>query len=78
MTPPTGWTQPPAPGPGDAWARRAQVEPAPGVVFGGFWIRLVAYLVDASLIGIVEALVYTNFGISMAGVFVISPIVPIV
>jgi len=78
MTPPTRGTQPPAPAPGDGWARRTQLEPSPGLVFGGFWIRLVAFLIDASLIGIVEALVYTNLGISMAGVYVISSIVPIV
>ena len=52
MTSPTRWTQPPAPAPGDGWAGRTQLGPAPGVVFGGFWIRFVAYYVDAALVEI--------------------------
>ena len=75
MTPPTGWTQPPAPGPGDAWARRAQFEPAPGAVFGGFWIRFVAYYVDAIVVEIIVILLVLAFIPSIAGVLLVSMIV---
>ena len=75
MTPPTGWTQPPAPAPGDGWAGRAQLEPAPGVVFGGFWIRLVAYYVDAILVEIIVMLLVLAFIPTIAGILVISMIV---
>jgi len=37
------------------WAPQTQVGPAPGVVFGGFWIRLVAYILDAIILGIIQA-----------------------
>lgn len=35
------------------WAQQTSAGPAPGVTFGGFWIRFVAYVIDAVLIGIV-------------------------
>ena len=75
MTSPTRWTQPPAPGPGDGWAPRAQLEPAPGVVFGGFWIRFVAYYVDAALVEIIVILLVLAFFPSIAGVLLVSMIV---
>jgi uncharacterized RDD family membrane protein YckC len=75
MTTPTRWTQTPAPAPGDAWAPRAQVEPAPGVVFGGFWIRFVAYYVDALLVEIIVILLVLAFVPSIAGVLLLSMIV---
>ena len=53
---PTGWPQPPAGAPSGGWAQQTQVGPAPGLVYGGFWIRLVAYIIDAILLGIVEAI----------------------
>jgi len=56
MTQPAGWPQPPVGAPGGAWAQQTQVGPAPGLAFGGFWIRLVAYIIDAILLGIVEAI----------------------
>jgi uncharacterized RDD family membrane protein YckC len=30
--------------------------PAPGLVYGGFWIRFVAYIIDAILVGIVYSI----------------------
>ena len=39
------------------WAPQTQVGPAPGVVFGGFWIRLVALIIDAILVGIVAGVI---------------------
>jgi uncharacterized RDD family membrane protein YckC len=41
------------------WAPQTQVGPAPGVVFGGFWIRFVALVIDAILVGIVAGVVVT-------------------
>jgi uncharacterized RDD family membrane protein YckC len=38
------------------WAQQTSVGPAPGVTFGGFWIRFVAYIIDIILIGIVAAI----------------------
>jgi uncharacterized RDD family membrane protein YckC len=75
MTSPTGLTQPPAPGPGDAWVPRAQVEPAPAVVFGGFWIRFVAFYVDAILVESIVILLVLAFIPSIAGVLLVSMIV---
>jgi uncharacterized RDD family membrane protein YckC len=35
------------------WAQQTTAGPAPGVTFGGFWIRFVAYIIDIIIIGIV-------------------------
>jgi len=59
MTQPAGWPQPPAGTPGGQWAQQTQVGPAPGLVYGGFWIRFVAYIIDIILIGIVGGIVYS-------------------
>jgi uncharacterized RDD family membrane protein YckC len=75
MTPPTRWTQPPALASGDGWARRAQLEPVPGVEFGGFWIRFIAYYVDGLLAEIIVILLVLAFIPSIAGVLLISMIV---
>lgn len=32
--------------------------PAPGLVYGGFWIRFVAYVIDAILVGIVYSVAF--------------------
>jgi uncharacterized RDD family membrane protein YckC len=45
-----GWPQPPA-GP---WELQTQVGPGPGLAFGGFWVRVMAYVNDVILLGIVE------------------------
>ena len=36
-----------------AWAERADAGPAPGWSYGGFWIRLVAYVIDSIIASIV-------------------------
>ena len=59
---PTGWPQPPAGAPSGGWAQQTQVGPAPGLIYGGFWIRLVAYIIDAILLGIVEVILITALG----------------
>ena len=41
------------------WAPQTQVGPAPGVVFGGFWIRFVALVIDAILVGLVAGVILT-------------------
>jgi uncharacterized RDD family membrane protein YckC len=35
------------------WAQQTAAGPAPGVTFGGFWIRFVALIIDAIILGIV-------------------------
>ena len=75
MTPPSRWTQLVAPAPGDEWARRPQLEPAPGAEFGGFWIRFVAYYVDGLLAEIIVILLVLAFIPSIAGVLLVSMIV---
>jgi uncharacterized RDD family membrane protein YckC len=37
---------------------------AAAVAYGGFWIRVVAYIIDAILLGIVGAVLFSLFGIS--------------
>jgi uncharacterized RDD family membrane protein YckC len=39
------------------WAPQTQVGPAPGVAFGGFWIRFVALIIDSILVGIVAGVI---------------------
>lgn len=56
MTQPAGslWPQPPVGAPGDAWAQQSQVGPEPALAFGGFWIRVLAFVIDNILLWIVE------------------------
>ena len=56
MTQPAGWTQPPAAASGGQWTQQTQVGPAPGLVFGGLWIRVVAYIIDFIPLAIVGAI----------------------
>jgi uncharacterized RDD family membrane protein YckC len=56
MTQPAGSPQPPAAVPGGQWTEQTQVGPAPGLVFGGFWIRVVAYIIDFIPLAIVGAI----------------------
>jgi uncharacterized RDD family membrane protein YckC len=37
------------------WAQQTAAGPAPGVTFGGFWIRVVAYIIDWIILVIVSA-----------------------
>ncbi len=57
MSQPAGWPQPPAGVPGGGWAPPTQGGPAPGVVFGGFWIRFVALVIDAIIVGVVAGII---------------------
>jgi uncharacterized RDD family membrane protein YckC len=44
--------------------------PAPGFApqasYGGFWIRVVAYIIDGIILGIVSAVVYAVFGVNIS------------
>jgi uncharacterized RDD family membrane protein YckC len=53
------------------WAPQTQVGPAPGVVFGGFWIRFVALVIDAILVGIVAGVIQSATHV-LAVVYVIE------
>ncbi|MBV8189128.1 MAG: RDD family protein [Alphaproteobacteria bacterium] len=57
--PSSGTSAPPPP----TW--NAQPAGAAQVAYGGFWIRLVAYIIDAIILGIVGAILGAIFGISM-------------
>jgi uncharacterized RDD family membrane protein YckC len=48
-----GWPPLSAGGAGSELAQQTQAGPAPGLEFGGFWLRVLAYLIDVSLLGIV-------------------------
>src|SRR5664280_146841 len=48
--------------PAGSWARQTQVGPAPGLEFGGFWLRVMAYIVDVSLLGIVGIILSSALG----------------
>ena len=61
MSQPTGWPQPPV-APQGGWAPQTQVGPAPGVAFGGFWIRFVALIIDAIIVGIVGSVLTSATG----------------
>jgi uncharacterized RDD family membrane protein YckC len=56
LTQPAGslWPRPPVGAPGDAWAQQTKVGPAPALAFGGFWIRVLAFVIDTILLWIVE------------------------
>jgi uncharacterized RDD family membrane protein YckC len=57
------------------WAPQTQTGPASGVTFGGFWIRFVAWIIDAVLIGIVQGVLQSVVGPSAAGIsFVITAV----
>ena len=51
------------PPPPPVWDAR----PADQLAYGGFWIRFVAYLIDAILLSIVGTVLGFAFGVSMAG-----------
>ena len=36
------------------------------VAYGGFWIRVVAYIIDAILLGIVGSVIWSIFGFSFS------------
>ena len=56
------------------WAQQTSAGPAPGVTFGGFWIRFVALIIDAIILGIVAGilgslsagLIYVGYVIEIA------------
>ena len=56
LTQPAGslWPRPPVGTPGATWPQQTQVGPAPALAFGGFWIRVLAFVVDNILLWIVE------------------------
>ena len=56
MTQPVGWAPQP----------QVQVGPAPGIVYGGFWIRLVACIIDVVIILVVD-LICSAIGIASLG-----------
>jgi uncharacterized RDD family membrane protein YckC len=61
MQPQGGWQQPPMP-PQGGWVQNTQAGPAPGIVYAGFWIRLVAYIIDAIILGVVQAVLAGTLG----------------
>lgn len=57
-----GWPILPAGVPAGAWAQQVQVGPAPGLEFGGFWLRVGAYIIDVILLGIVGVILSSVLG----------------
>jgi len=57
-----GWPPLSAGAPAGARDLQTQVGPAPGLEFGGFWLRVLAYLVDVSLLGIVGIVLSSALG----------------
>src|ERR1035437_7659543 len=57
-----GWPPMPAGAPAGAWDLQTQVGPAPGLEFGGFWLRVQAYIIDVSLVGIVRLVLSSALG----------------
>ncbi|HEY5472549.1 MAG TPA: RDD family protein, partial [Candidatus Limnocylindrales bacterium] len=48
--------------PGGEWAQQVQVGPAPGLEFGGFWLRVAAYIFDVILLGIIGVILSSALG----------------
>jgi uncharacterized RDD family membrane protein YckC len=48
--------------PAGVWDLQTQAGPAPGLEFGGFWLRVLAYLIDVSLLGIVGVVLSSALG----------------
>ena len=59
-----GWPPLPAGAPDGAWAQQALVGPAPGLAFGGFWLRVGAYIIDVILLGIVGSILSLVLGVA--------------
>jgi uncharacterized RDD family membrane protein YckC len=57
-----GWPPLPAGPPGDARDLQTQIGPAPGLAFGGFWLRVLSYLIDVSLLGFIEIILSSALG----------------
>ena len=60
-----GWPPLSAGTPAGAWnlqTQETQVGPAPGLAFGGFWVRVLAYIIDVIPLGIVESILSLAFG----------------
>jgi uncharacterized RDD family membrane protein YckC len=57
------------------WAPQTQTGPAPGVAFGGFWIRVVAYILDAIILGIVGGVLGSAAGSAGSGLAALIQIV---
>ena len=55
VPPQGGWQQPPMP-PQGGWVQSTQAGPAPGLAYGGFWIRLVAFIIDAIILGVITGI----------------------
>lgn len=53
-----------APPPADGWAGSPQrpTGPAPGLVYAGFWIRVLAWIIDAIALGIITSALGPAFG----------------
>jgi uncharacterized RDD family membrane protein YckC len=45
---------------------------APATNYGGFWIRVVAYIIDAIILGIVGAIIYAILGVNIGDPNVMS------
>lgn len=59
-------------GPSDrAWDLRSHAGPGQGLAYGGFWIRVAAYMIDAILLGGVDLFLVSTFGPVGAGIAVI-------
>ena len=57
-----GWPPLSAGAAAGAWVQQTQLGPAPGLEFGGFWLRVLAYLIDISLLGIVGIILSSALG----------------
>jgi uncharacterized RDD family membrane protein YckC len=88
-----GYPPPPPPPPGGGYPPAPYQPPmgggyapmqgyAPTATYGGFWIRAVAYIIDAILLGIVDRLIDLVFGVNPAdtssGPYAISAILELV
>ena len=62
--PPPGYSAPPPPPQMPGYQPAPMAYAAPVSAYGGFWIRAVAYIIDAILIGIVAAVLSAPLGVN--------------
>jgi uncharacterized RDD family membrane protein YckC len=62
--PPGGMIPPPPPPPMGGYVPAPAQGYAPAARYGGFWIRVVAYIIDAIILGIVGGIIDAIFGVS--------------
>lgn len=71
--PPPGYSPPPPPPQMSGGQPAPMAYPAPASAYGGFWIRAVAYIIDAIILGIVGGILSAPFGVNYSDALTTAP-----